>query len=345
MNENDDTPERGSEPDRAPQGGEGADAATGHDAAAQASEEPHELDDDSLAGVAGAALLSEEESAALFDALRSSSSDALAVRPISLGTAEEPMREAQRRIDHLAGTCAAVLRDALTRMGTSVESIDCEPAFVSPLEGWVATIPPTAGVWTVRSDGALVACVVVGPHLVTSLLERRLGAGDAVVKQVPLPRAPSPLELRLLETVPDALAAVLVQALAPGRIALGPPGRADELGSPLSPCATVSFLVTPKRGAPEVVQATLLARALGRPPAVTTGARMRDALANVEVDLLAVLGRAALDVRGLLALRQGSVIRLDGSPERPVDVCVDGVPVLQGMPLVKGGNLAIEVSS
>ena len=73
--------------------------------------------------------------------------------------------------------------------------------------------------------------------------------------------------------------------------------------------------------------------------------RVIDALGDVEVDLVAVLGRCPFTVRSLLALDCGSVLRLDGAPETPVELQVDGVPVLRGMPVVKDGNLAIEVKT
>ena len=65
---------------------------------------------------------------------------------------------------------------------------------------------------------------------------------------------------------------------------------------------------------------------------------------DVEVEVVAILGRTTTTVRALLALERGSVLRLDSAPERPVDVRVDGVTVLRGMPVVKDGNLAIEVN-
>jgi hypothetical protein len=69
-------------------------------------------------------LLSAEESAALFDAIRSGAVEAHAARPASLGSVDEPMRRAQRKLDELAPLAASDLREALLRAGTVAESVE-----------------------------------------------------------------------------------------------------------------------------------------------------------------------------------------------------------------------------
>lgn len=290
-------------------------------------------------------LLSEEESAALFDAIRSGAMDGHATRPASLGSAEEPRRRAQRRLDELAPLAAAELRDALLRAGIVPENIEASPSEVHPLESFTGHVASAAAVWTVRAGAEAVARVVLEPSLVTALLERRLGATDAVAGVRAIERAPSALELRVLEPVARAACARIVTPFVSEELVLGPPGRPGELGSPLAPCAVVTLLLTPRRGEPARVQVALLASSLGHDVGKTQiGARLRDVLPDVEVELAAVLGAASSTVRALLLLERGSVLRLDGTPDRPIEVRVDGVAVLRGMPVVKNGNLAIEVS-
>ena len=113
--------------------------------------------------------------------------------------------------------------------------------------------------------------------------------------------------------------------------------------------AQVAFLVTlaltPRRGSPAEIKIALFAASLGHTSAPTKlGVRMGDVISDVEVEVVAVLGRTASTVRALLALERGAVLRLDGAPDRPIEVRVDGVTVLRGMPVVKDGNLAIEVN-
>lgn len=297
------------------------------------------------AGLEGGPLLSAEESAALFDAIRSGAVEAHATRPASLGSADEPMRRAQRRLDDLAPLAANDLREALLRAGTVPESIEPGPCEVQPLEAFMKSLPPAAAIWTVRSEGEAVARVVLEPNLVAALLERRLGAADALVGARPIERAPSPLELRVLEPLARSAAEKIVAPFVPGPLVFGPPGRPSELGSPLSPCATVTLTLTPRRGSPAEIRVALFASSLGHVSCTPkVGARIGDVLSDVEVEVVAVLGRATSTVRALLALERGSVLRLDGAPDRPIEVRVDGVPVLRGMPVVKDGNLAIEVN-
>jgi flagellar motor switch protein FliM len=271
--------------------------------------------------------------------------EAHATRPAGLGSADEPMRRAQRRLDELAPLAANELRDALLHAGTVPESIDASPCEVQPLEAFTRSVPAPAAVWTVRAQGEVVARVVLEPSLVAALLERRLGAADALVGNRPIERAPSALELRVLEPIARAACERIVAPFVSGPLTLGPPGRASELGSPLVPCAMVTLVLTPRRGEPAQIQVALLASSLGRVAgAAQVGARLGDVLPGVEVEVAAVLGSATSTVRALLLLERGSVLRLDGAPDRPIEVRVDGVAVLRGLPVVKDGNLAIEVS-
>ncbi|MBX7190559.1 MAG: FliM/FliN family flagellar motor switch protein [Sandaracinaceae bacterium] len=296
-------------------------------------------------GMGDGPLLSAEESAALFDAIRNGAVEAHATRPASLGSADEPMRRAQKRLDDLAPSAANDLREALLRAGTVPESVDPSACEVVPLEAFSKAVPPAAAVWTIRSAGEAVARVMLEPVLVAALLERRLGANDALVGARPIERAPSSLELRVLEPIARAAADKLVAPFVPGPLVYGPPGRPSELGSPLAPCAMVTLALTPRRGSPAEIKIALFAASLGHTSAPTKlGVRMGDVISDVEVEVVAVLGRTASTVRALLALERGSVLRLDGAPDRPIEVRVDGVTVLRGMPVVKDGNLAIEVN-
>lgn len=67
--------------------------------------------------------------------------------------------------------------------------------------------------------------------------------------------------------------------------------------------------------------------------------------AAIEVEAVAIFGRAQMTLGGVVELEEGSVIRLDGSPGAPMEVRVGDVPVLSGEPLVRRGCLAIEVRS
>ncbi len=71
--------------------------------------------------------------------------------------------------------------------------------------------------------------------------------------------------------------------------------------------------------------------------------RLAPLVASVHVTLAARLGRASLTVRELLAMEVGSLVRLDRTPGAPIDVRIGDHVVLRGVPVVRGGNLALEI--
>ena len=73
--------------------------------------------------------------------------------------------------------------------------------------------------------------------------------------------------------------------------------------------------------------------------------RMRDALIQVPVDVTAELGRVRIDLRRLLALKVGDVLRLPGTMDDPVTVRIAGAPKFLGIPRISRGQLAIEIVS
>ncbi len=294
----------------------------------------------------GGALLSAEESEALFQAIRSGGVARPATRPADLGSVDEPMRRVQHKLDDLAPSAIAQLHETLLRAGTVADAMEAAPCAITPLGTVLRSVAPGSAVWVVRADGDVVARIVMDAALAGALLERRLGASAAVPPGRQPERPHSALELRLVEPIARAACERLVAPFAHGPLTLSGAGRETELGSPLAPCATVRFTLTPRRGSPTEILVTLLASSLGHAVApVRIGATVADGLADIEVEVVAVLGRCASNVRALIALERGSVLRLDGAPERPIELRVDGMTVLHGNPVVREGNLAIEVSS
>jgi flagellar motor switch protein FliM len=80
-------------------------------------------------------------------------------------------------------------------------------------------------------------------------------------------------------------------------------------------------------------------------PTVSSVERSRLAarLSHAEVEVVAVLGHAQSTVREVLRLNVGDVIRLNEPPDTPVKVSVEGRQKMIGLPVVRHGNLAIEV--
>jgi flagellar motor switch protein FliM len=88
---------------------------------------------------------------------------------------------------------------------------------------------------------------------------------------------------------------------------------------------------------------------LASPPRLAGGSDRRFAeilateLAQVKVELRALLGRAEVRLSRMLELEVGDVITLDTSEGSPLPLTVQGLPKLTGAPTVASGNLAFVV--
>ncbi|MBM4376315.1 MAG: FliM/FliN family flagellar motor switch protein [Deltaproteobacteria bacterium] len=72
--------------------------------------------------------------------------------------------------------------------------------------------------------------------------------------------------------------------------------------------------------------------------------RLAASLRQVEVSVVAELGRVRLTLGGLSALRVGDTLRLDVPVEGDVDVRVEDQPLFRGQPTTHGSQLAIQVT-
>jgi flagellar motor switch protein FliM len=71
--------------------------------------------------------------------------------------------------------------------------------------------------------------------------------------------------------------------------------------------------------------------------------RLAEALQDVEVEVVAELGRVKMGLRDVLSVCVGQVIRLSTALDDPVMIRVAGIPKLTGVPVVSRGQLAIDV--
>lgn len=291
--------------------------------------------------------LSAEESEALLDAIRTGAAGDGA-RSAALGSADEPLRRATRRADESILVLETALAGALVRSGEVPASMEHEPSSVLTYETLAGALDKAAAVWLFHAGDAKapLGVVVVGATLAAALVERRLGAPSGVAPRA-LERAPSAIERRVLEPLARELVGSTAHtflgpetelALVPFRPELEPVSR-------FAPCLRLAVRTSLRSGVQSEVLVAFFANALTPPSVGLAEARPRvmAAVSAVEVVAIAVLGSCRSTVRDLLALSAGSVLRLDAAPERPIELRVDGVPVLRGMPVVKDGNMAIEV--
>ena len=90
-------------------------------------------------------------------------------------------------------------------------------------------------------------------------------------------------------------------------------------------------------------------KALAAPPKVNTGvdqrfaASLAEELAQVRVELRAILGRSQSTLDAVLKLSEGDILTLDTDERSALEVLVEGRPKLMGTPSVSGSSLAIVV--
>jgi flagellar motor switch/type III secretory pathway protein FliN len=71
--------------------------------------------------------------------------------------------------------------------------------------------------------------------------------------------------------------------------------------------------------------------------------RVADALMDVEVPLVAELGRISLGLRRVIGLEVGQILRLPTLVENPVPLSIAGIPKFQVSPVTSRGQLAVQI--
>jgi flagellar motor switch protein FliM len=305
-------------------------------------------------------LISAEESDAIIRAMRAGSIAPAALspapsvsptgpgeaKPYQLGAPGAPLRRAVDRADRAAQELAeAVIASLLEQVGVIADA-EVLGTEVSPVEETFAPYLVTATAWEAmpKGEAAPWATVVLGGSLADVVLARRLGADGAVAKPVLRKGGVGPLGRKVLLPIAEACLSAVGRVMIerPPALALVAAGAAETPPAPSAPCLRIGARVS--LGDVEGDVLVVLHEPALAPRAEGQGdSRMRLALTDVDVELCASLGVARISVRDLLSLGLGSVLRLSGSPERPVLVSASGTPVLSGMPIVHEGNLAIEV--
>ena len=308
-------------------------------------------------------LLSQEETNALLEAMRSGS-EGTSVEALDLTSAERPLRDALATADGCARALAEAVDKLMLRASGCSSSTEELPAEIIPYKVVRSAIPQGSAIVPFRGADGSLGVMTIGPQLVAFILDRRMGA--PLGKDLPTePRTLlSVLDRRLLE--PFALSVVELFAkhwcddpkAFPSGPVLSQPADLPMLPQ-FEPLLQLVFRVTPTGMAGDQVVLALssgiVSRAKGAGPrpveiaqsAPTTADRTRmvAAIGGTDVDAIAILGQHHSTVREVLALRLGDVLRLESTPEEPLDVRVGDKTVCRGMPLIRRGNLAVQISS
>lgn len=307
-------------------------------------------------------LLSLEETNALLDAMRSGSDDNGKVEALDLTSAERPLREALTTADNCARSVAEALDKLMLRTTGCSSSTEELPAEIVPYKVVRSTIPQGAAVVPFRSSDGSLGVMTIGGQLVSFILDRKMGA--PLGRDLPAePRVLlSGLDRRLLE--PFAMAVVEMfakhwcgdaKAFPAGRV-LAQPADLPILPQ-FEPLLQLVFRVTPTGVAGDQIVLALASGIVSRAkpqlntvivkaePTEADRQVMEEALRGADVEIVAVLGQQRATVREVLALRVGDVVRLDNTPDEPLNIRVGDRNVFRGTPLVQRGNLAVQVAS
>jgi flagellar motor switch protein FliM len=303
-------------------------------------------------------LLSNEETAALLDAMRED--DAVSAAPeaqsTELASPEAPLREALGRADRAATAIARTARDQLLLQIARGVDTEALPGDIVPREVLASSLHPGALLYALRHDGELHGILSVDPSLAAFVLENSMGAGTGDAPAATLGQLTA-LDRSILEPLPLRIAAALGEGFLEGRrleAALLDEGEAFDSGVRFEPMLRMAWRFSTAEGRVGELTVALTAAAVGRAPSGGDGgarpnarparAALSERLTMAEVTLVAVLGRAPSCVRELLRLQPGDVLRLDGAPGDALPVLVEDVVVARGNPVVERGDLAIEVT-
>jgi flagellar motor switch protein FliM len=307
-------------------------------------------------------LLSLEETNALLDAMRSGSEGTTPVESLDLTSAERPLRDALATADSCARALAEAIDKLMLRSTGCSSSTEELPAEIIPYKVVRSAIPPGSAIVAFRANDGSLGVMTIGSALVSFILDRRMGA--PLGKELPSePRAMlSLLDRRLLEPFSQSVVELFAKHWCDDAKAF-PAGPVLSQAADLpmlpqfEPLLQLVFRVTPTGVAGDQVMLALSsgivsrAKTSARPlvihsePTSIDRARMTSAIYGTSIDAVAILGQHHSTVRELLALRAGDVLRLESTPEEPVDVRIGDKVVFHGMPVVRRGNLALQVTA
>lgn len=307
-------------------------------------------------------LLSSDETEALLAAMRNGAANSQSAKELDLGSTDQRLRQSLERADGVGKDFAVEMRKMLRRVTGIAHTVREGSADVVPYNVFASSTPQGTAIGTLKLAGKVVGFVLLGPRVTVRVLSRRLG-GAVPAMDVPEeePRMfLSPVDRRiarpfLTETVElftrlwskDELLIELGDVLA----------RTSDLPrlSQFEPLLRLPMAIGVAPDQSEEMCVVLTSAAV---PSATAGAepepamppvnnedraRLAARLAHAEVDVVAVLGHARSTVREILRLSIGDVIRLNEPPDAPIGVSVEGRQKLFGLPVIRHGNLAIEV--
>jgi flagellar motor switch/type III secretory pathway protein FliN len=298
------------------------------------------MNDEGFGGGGEEPLLSEAETSALLAAMREEQWSPVAASKVELVAPDRALVQALSRADRAGPQLIRAVRAQLLKQAGRALPLVPLQAQTAPFETVKSAAEQGSLAYELRRRDERVGVLLASPRFVRCVLDQSMGAPDADPAEVLETGYFSPLDRRIFGAIPSAIAAELGRSLLEGGELRSVETELDADADRYTPTLWMT-LKNDMHG--EVLVALFEGAFVGAP----TASQPRDVLArrlnDVTVDAAVILGRARTTVRGLLELQIGDVVRLDTSPETPVDLCVGDVLYGRGIPVSQQGNLALEL--
>ena len=259
-----------------------------------------------------------------------------------LGTTGERSRRAQANLDRAASDLASALKRVLPFLTRKRVAVVAAPARTALFAELATAIPKLTFTMAVacgpNRTGGVIALDAFGA---ARLLDGTLGGGDVdpnAEENTQLSSAQSALAGRVVENVLKGFAEALKSRL--GLVIEAMPGTATTT-------AGAAAIVTLNLAGGGAVSLALPLSVLDDSPAVAdpkdTG--MADAMIDVEVDVIAELGKVRLPLSRIAGLAVGDIVQLSLPLDERARVSAGGAVLFRGKPKSAGASIGIEIDA
>lgn len=304
-------------------------------------------------------VLSSDETEALLSAMRGGAAQGGSTKEVELGSPDHRLRQSLGRADVIARELAAEVRKILRRLLTASAMVREGSADVVPFNVVSSAVGPGYALGVLRGTDGSQAFIVAGANLVSHVITRRLGGAVASAAEVGEAQRPvlSAVDRRIIKPFLNEVLELLNPRL--GRsLALELVGsRAVDLPAvpQFEPLVRIPLTVQLPGGASDELSILLTAGSLPiveasdktaqtALPSLAERTRLAARLSSAEIEITAQLGQTKTSVRRVLSLQVGDVLRLDEAPDQPIELRVEGTTKMLGSPVVRHGNIAIEIT-
>jgi flagellar motor switch protein FliM len=280
---------------------------------------------------------------------------AIAVRRLDLTGRERHLRSAVQAMERVAGAFARAARRSMPFLVRYRSHVVPGPVEVlSGVEADQVGAPPYVSLALSSADGLAKGMVGLNAEAIGLVLEGALGGRGPFWKS-PMGAELSPVQRALVMRIAGSLAADLattVKSEVGIDMVMSPaapqaPSGERASGDMLRVICAIEGLPVPAAIAIAVSAQAVesAARQAADEPPPQGDPRVGEALREIEVNVVAELGRVSLGLERVLSLQPGDVLRLSTAMDDSIAVRVAGVHKLDAVPLVSRGQLAIEIKA